>query len=171
MWFDLIVLVVLISGVGMEVAKGGRAISPTKFSYLIIAGLLAVFLPQLASKVGLPVPAQNTVAYLLIVFVALNIFFIIPAIVATSIIQAVVSAFLLAFLLQFVPQWIPANSKIYPLFAPFAHKAYLFVNPYLKQFADYVKSRIPDLKNIDVSKVKPTLAPGGSGGELKPTLP
>ena len=93
-----------------------------------------------------------------------------PSIAANALIQTAVSVFLLAFVLQFLPEYVPSNSWIYPVVQPIAARAYVFVKPLIDKYFAFITSKIIDLKNLDLSKVKPTL-PLSNGGEIKPTLP
>ncbi len=167
MWFDILSAVILIGAVGIEIAKGGRAISPTRFTWLIAVGIVAAFGQSFLARFNI---ASNTIGYIFIVAVVLNIIFIVPAIAAAAIIQTAVSVFLLAFVLQFLPEYIPSNSWIYPVIQPIATGAYVFVKPLIDKYFAFITSKIVNLKNLDISKVKPTL-PVSSGGEIKPTLP
>lgn len=167
MWFDILSAIILISAIGREIIRGGRAISPTRLTWLIAVGIFTAFGGPVVSKFHI---AHNTLEYILIVAVILNIIFIVPSIVATAVIQTAFSVFLIAFVLQFIPEYAPKNSWLYPLFQPLAAKAYVLVKPFVDKYIEYLKSKIVDLKNLDISKVKPTLPPS-SGGEFEPTLP
>ena len=167
MWFDILSAVILIGAVGIEIVRGGRVISPTRFTWLIAVGIVAAFGQSFLARFNI---TPGTLMYILIIAVVLNIIFIVPAIAAAAIIQTAVPVFLLAFVLKFLPEYIPSNSWVYPVVRPMAVKAYVFVKPLVDKYLAFITSKIANLKNLDISKMKPTL-PLSNGGEIKPTLP
>jgi len=175
-WFDILSAVILIGAVGREIARGGKAISPTKTTWLIGVGIVAAFGSELLARFNITLlhsvhhVTPDMLEYILIVAVVVNIIFIMPSIAANALIQTAVSVFLLAFVLQFLPEYVPSNSWIYPVVQPIAARAYVFVKPLVDKYLAFITSKIANLKNLDISKMKPTL-PLSNGGEIKPTLP
>lgn len=168
MWFDILVLVTFFSVLGEEVARGGKAISPTRLVWLIAVGLFAFAVPIVLDRFGIPHTALAVVMVLLII---VNVAFIVPAIIAQAVIAAFVSGFLLALVVEYLPSFTPQGSQFYPIFKPLAHQGYVLTKPFVDKYLAVLKSKIVDIKNIDPSKVKPTLPGKGSGGSVTPTLP
>jgi len=168
MWFDILVLVTFFSVLGEEIARGGKAISPTRLVWLIAVGLFSFAVPIILDRFGIP---HTTLASILVLLVIVNVAFIVPAIIAQAVIASFVSGFLLALVVEYLPSFTPHGSQLYPMFRPIAHQGYVLTKPFVDKYIALLKSKIAGINNIDPSKVKPTLPGKGSGGSVKPTLP